>query len=351
MRHRAAAATDSGDESISSIEPFHRSNSKQSSSVYGQSVRTTAKSTKKSVSLIMNPVTWTSSTPVMHKLASNDVYTNNNNEILVDCTINEETSSENAEASSCHNDFDSDTGEEDEDYENSNNTTNLVEDGFIRMSSPVDNDLIDLDSVADSLTQDATEMNQLSAELCQVFEKSKINNQGLVNFPNVGTSPVSEEFNESDSGGENAGEEEEDELEALDGQSYDVNESFSDERQDFDGIILLGGGGENVESLSDVEVGGDVVEAVARPQGIMKSTVRVQEAGGSSSSASSSPGSAVVVVKEEKKVAQTGAGVQKPKVRFNLDIDYEKEREWNRVNRIIGDASKSQIEWTQEVEV
>ena len=42
---------------------------------------------------------------------------------------------------------------------------------------------------------------------------------------------------------------------------------------------------------------------------------------------------------------------QKPKVRFNLDINYEKEREWNRVNKIIGDASKSQIEWTQEVEV
>ncbi len=42
---------------------------------------------------------------------------------------------------------------------------------------------------------------------------------------------------------------------------------------------------------------------------------------------------------------------QKPKVRFNLDINYEKEREWNRVNKIIGDASKSQVEWTQEVEV
>ena len=42
---------------------------------------------------------------------------------------------------------------------------------------------------------------------------------------------------------------------------------------------------------------------------------------------------------------------QKPKVRFNLDINYEKEREWNRVNKIIGDASKTQIEWTQEVEV
>lgn len=43
--------------------------------------------------------------------------------------------------------------------------------------------------------------------------------------------------------------------------------------------------------------------------------------------------------------------VQKPKVRFNLDINYEKEREWNRVNKIIVDASKSEIEWTQEVEV
>jgi hypothetical protein len=41
----------------------------------------------------------------------------------------------------------------------------------------------------------------------------------------------------------------------------------------------------------------------------------------------------------------------KPKVRFNLDINYEKEREWSRVNKIIGDANKSQIEWTHEVEV
>jgi hypothetical protein len=43
--------------------------------------------------------------------------------------------------------------------------------------------------------------------------------------------------------------------------------------------------------------------------------------------------------------------LQKPKVRFNLDVNYEKEREWSRVNKILGDASKSQIEWTQEVEV
>ena len=42
----------------------------------------------------------------------------------------------------------------------------------------------------------------------------------------------------------------------------------------------------------------------------------------------------------------------KPKVRFNIDINYEKEREWNRVNKIIGEANNAQkIEWTQEVEV
>lgn len=49
--------------------------------------------------------------------------------------------------------------------------------------------------------------------------------------------------------------------------------------------------------------------------------------------------------------SQQGQPSQKPKVRFNLDINYEKEREWNRVNKIIVDASKSEIEWTQEVEV
>lgn len=49
--------------------------------------------------------------------------------------------------------------------------------------------------------------------------------------------------------------------------------------------------------------------------------------------------------------AASSSSSQKPKVRFNLDINYEKEREWNRVNKIIVDASKSEIEWTQEVEV
>jgi hypothetical protein len=41
----------------------------------------------------------------------------------------------------------------------------------------------------------------------------------------------------------------------------------------------------------------------------------------------------------------------KPKVRFNLDLKYEKEREWSRINKILGDVSKSTIEWTDEVEV
>lgn len=41
----------------------------------------------------------------------------------------------------------------------------------------------------------------------------------------------------------------------------------------------------------------------------------------------------------------------KPKVRFSLDINYEKEREWSRINKILGDVSKYAIEWTDEVEV
>jgi len=344
--------TDSGDESISSIEPCHNTNNKQCSLNYDELAcsATTYNKLKKPLNLNINPVTWTSSTPVMQMLASSDVYTTIN-QSLVDCTINEESSSENAEASSCQNEFESDTGEEDEDSTHNNN---LVEDNFIRMSSPVDDDLIDLDSLADSLTKEGPEMSQLSAELCKVFEKSKISGP-VLNFPNVGTSPVSEEFNnnsgdESDSREENEDEDVEDGLDALDRHSYDVNESFSDERPDYDGIILLGDEGENVESLSDVEVAerGEI-EVVQKPAGIMKSSIKVLDPEGSSSSASSSPRS-MVVNKEEKKAVNC-AGTQKPKVRFNLDIDYEKEREWNRVNRIIGDASKSQIEWTQEVEV
>jgi hypothetical protein len=37
----------------------------------------------------------------------------------------------------------------------------------------------------------------------------------------------------------------------------------------------------------------------------------------------------------------------KPKVRFNLDPQYEREREWNKVNKLLGNS----VEWTDEFEV
>ena len=37
----------------------------------------------------------------------------------------------------------------------------------------------------------------------------------------------------------------------------------------------------------------------------------------------------------------------KPKVRFNLDPQYEREREWNKVNKLLGHS----VEWTDEFEV
>ena len=40
-------------------------------------------------------------------------------------------------------------------------------------------------------------------------------------------------------------------------------------------------------------------------------------------------------------------GSLKPKVRFNLDPQYEREREWNKVNKLLGNS----VEWTDEFEV
>ena len=39
--------------------------------------------------------------------------------------------------------------------------------------------------------------------------------------------------------------------------------------------------------------------------------------------------------------------ILKPKVRFNLDPQYEQEREWNKVNKLLGNS----VEWTDEFEV
>ena len=44
---------------------------------------------------------------------------------------------------------------------------------------------------------------------------------------------------------------------------------------------------------------------------------------------------------------QTSAQAFKPKVRFNLDPQYEREREWNKVNKLLGNS----VEWTDEFEV
>ena len=43
----------------------------------------------------------------------------------------------------------------------------------------------------------------------------------------------------------------------------------------------------------------------------------------------------------------TTATTLKPKVRFNLDPQYEREREWNKVNKLLGNS----VEWTDEFEV
>ena len=132
-----------------------------------------------------------------------------------------------------------------------NFTSNLVEDGFIRMSSPVDEDLIDLsDADAEELKNNITadqeycfnDMNQLSNELVEVFDSGKkILGSNATNFPNVGSSPVSEEFHDTDaSSSEN--EEDIEEAKACD--------------SEFDGIIFLSDSINPKESasLSDEEI-------------------------------------------------------------------------------------------------
>jgi len=45
--------------------------------------------------------------------------------------------------------------------------------------------------------------------------------------------------------------------------------------------------------------------------------------------------------------SQIATNSLKPKVRFNLDPQYEREREWNKVNKLLGNS----VEWTDEFEV
>lgn len=140
-----------------------------------------------------------------------------------------------------------------EDNEKCNFTSNLVEDGFIRMSSPVDEDLIDLsDADAEKLKTNIAEdqeycfndMNQLSNELVEVFDSGKkILGSSTTNFPNVGSSPVSEEFNATDA----SSSENEEDL---------ANSVAKNVSSEFDGIILLNDSLNPKESasLSDEEI-------------------------------------------------------------------------------------------------
>jgi len=55
------------------------------------------------------------------------------------------------------------------------------------------------------------------------------------------------------------------------------------------------------------------------------------------------PSKSIETPPEEQQQQQT----LKPKVRFNLDPQYEREREWNKVNKLLGNS----VEWTDEFEV
>ncbi|CAF4581124.1 unnamed protein product [Rotaria sp. Silwood1] len=52
-------------------------------------------------------------------------------------------------------------------------------------------------------------------------------------------------------------------------------------------------------------------------------------------------------IDEQQTTATTTMASLKPKVRFNLDPQYEREREWNKVNKLLGNS----VEWTDEFEV
>ncbi|CAF2524270.1 unnamed protein product [Rotaria sp. Silwood2] len=52
-------------------------------------------------------------------------------------------------------------------------------------------------------------------------------------------------------------------------------------------------------------------------------------------------------IDEQPPLTTTTMNSLKPKVRFNLDPQYEREREWNKVNKLLGNS----VEWTDEFEV
>jgi hypothetical protein len=52
-------------------------------------------------------------------------------------------------------------------------------------------------------------------------------------------------------------------------------------------------------------------------------------------------------IEEQPSEQQQISNTSKAKVRFNLDPQYEREREWNKVNKLLGNS----VEWTDEFEV
>ena len=54
-----------------------------------------------------------------------------------------------------------------------------------------------------------------------------------------------------------------------------------------------------------------------------------------------------IVEQEQPTTTTTTSNSLRPKVRFNLDPQYEREREWNKVNKLLGNS----VEWTDEFEV
>lgn len=370
--------------------------------------------------------------------------------------------------------------EEDAD-EDDNETSNLVEDGFIRMSSPVDendysnkksafkisksknsiekNSNLDLNALDTGSELNEMEFNNIDVCLCT--NKINYNQTILTNFPNVGSSPLSEEFiNTSVSEQEDYNEEQEQDskretqLINLDSKVNENGPQKDGLSNDYDGIIVHSCSDSTntneVISLSDEE--DLIVEAEdnefeyeqlienlepkqesraeandldseytsqferneilnsnkmqtsspiqhefsklvrqtslqsnsttntnttissepRQPHSIMKaksSCLKAQHSFNLNDHQSSISNIAASSTNFNYLPCQTSSPIpndfvqlsnsspigaqhqSKPKVRFNLDINYEKEREWNRVNKIIGDASKTQIEWTQEVEV
>lgn len=375
--------------------------------------------------------------------------------------------------------------EEEEEDEEDETTSILVEDGFIRMSSPVGDDDDDEENEKENETETEEKQNETS-ELNETLESKDQFKHKLVknptNFPNVGSSPVSEEFLNSEcssSDEEDAANINKNEPNSL------INNTNELQSDSFDGIIILSSlkkknklkqsknesnneliksnqsdyskvTSSNKEALSlsddeeiiveedDEEDDDDFKELVTPKNSKNSSALLSQEETQSSSEKNSLEHASVLsstttVVSKVK--ASTSASLaktpphsimkqkqsnytelnqiiynraanleqssssslmssaslnltsspitsnansnscasnnlllatqslinssnstsganqmstsasQKPKVRFNLDINYEKEREWNRASKLIGDASKTQIEWTQEVEV